>query len=67
MAPDTWPLTPDTWHLTPGTWHLTPGIWPLAAEWFPPGVSGAATGSLVTLQFGFIFLAVQVGVVVGRG
>ena len=33
--------------------------WVLMAEWFPPALKGLVTGILVTLQFGFIFLAVQ--------
>ena len=33
--------------------------WVLMAEWFPPSLKGLVTGILVTLQFGFIFLAVQ--------
>ena len=33
--------------------------WVLMAEWFPPGLKPLVTGSLVTVQFGFIFLAVQ--------
>ena len=33
--------------------------WVLMAEWFPPSLKGLVTGILVTLQFGFIFVAVQ--------
>ena len=33
--------------------------WVLMAEWFPPALKGLVTGILVTLQFGSIFVAVQ--------